>query len=77
MLDFVYLRQFKTQVYFIFYHLRINAIGDFLGGPVAKTLLLIQRSWVQFLARGLDPTCLNLKIPHVTAKTQCNQTNIF
>ena len=32
---------------------------DFSGGPVAKTTLLTQGTWVQSLVRELDPTCHN------------------
>ena len=32
---------------------------DFSGGPVAKTVLAIQRVQVQFLVRELDPTHCN------------------
>ena len=33
----------------------------FPGSPVAKTLSLMQGTWVQSLVRKLDPTCLLAK----------------
>ena len=32
---------------------------DFPGGPVAKTALPMQGTWVRSLVRELDPTCHN------------------
>ena len=34
-------------------------IGNFSGGPVAKTVLPMQRAWVRSLDGEQDPTCLN------------------
>ena len=39
--------------------LKSNKLKNFSGGPVAKTLLPMQRAWVQCLVRELDPTCDN------------------
>ena len=33
--------------------------SDFPGGPVAKTALPMQGTWVRSLVRELDPTCHN------------------
>ena len=33
--------------------------GDFRGGPVAKTVLIMQGAQVQALIRELDPICCN------------------
>ena len=32
-------------------------VRDFSGGPVAKTQLLMQGTWVRSLIRELDPIC--------------------
>ena len=42
---------------------------DFLGGPVAKTTLIMQGAWLQSLPQ--------LKIPHATAKMGHSQINKF
>ena len=34
-------------------------LKDFPGGPVTKTVLPMQGTWVQALVRELEPTCLN------------------
>ena len=39
--------------------LKIFTLGDFPGGPVAKTELPKQGAWVPHLVRELDPTCRN------------------
>ena len=38
---------------------KLFTLGDFPGGPVAKTELPKQGDWVPDLVRELDPTCRN------------------
>ena len=37
----------------------ISGAGEFPGGAVTKTVLLVQRAYVQSLIKVLDPTCCN------------------
>ena len=37
----------------------IKLVLDFPGGPVAKTMLPVQGTWVQSLVREVDATCQN------------------
>ena len=43
---------------------------DFPGGPVAKTVLLMQGGWVWFLLRELDSIESNERSPPTATKTQ-------
>ena len=37
----------------------VKVVLDFPGGPVAKTMLPMQGTWVQSLVREVDATCQN------------------
>ena len=40
-------------------HCLMLEFWDLPGSPVAETVLPLQRAWVQFLVRELDPVCHN------------------
>ena len=57
--------------------IRRTKLGDFPGGPVAETPCCRCRESGSIPGEGARSHMLQLKILHITAKTQCSQINKY